>query len=99
MHFGGVYSEGLKCAGAYSVWNFVRGGVYFRNFVSHKKNLCPMYGTPGGFGYRFLVSSRTHWGMSSRSLTSLRPVEVTCGEYTAQAATNPYPLNFFQNRL
>ena len=32
--------------------------------------------------------------MSSRSLTSLRPVEVTCGEYTAHAATNPYPLNF-----
>ena len=38
LHFGGVYTEGLKCAGAYSVWNFVRGGAYFRNFVSHKKN-------------------------------------------------------------
>ena len=37
--FGGLYSEGLKCAGAYSVWNFVRGGAYFRNFVLHKKIL------------------------------------------------------------
>ena len=33
-------------------------------------------GPPGGLGYRFLVSSRTHCGMSSRNSTSLRPAEV-----------------------
>ena len=37
--FGGLYSEGLKCAGAYSVWNFVRGGAYFRNFLLHEHEL------------------------------------------------------------
>ena len=53
---------------------------------------------PGGLGYRFLVSSRTHWGISSRNSTSLSPAEVFLLMYPS-CCHKPLSFRLFQNSL